>query len=473
MDVRVWVPKVPADSWRALAELHTGECSTVCVAAFAPATTAEIAIVVVKRAKISGYEVLQRWQSEVALMWKCRESMYVCDILAECVAPQSRAIVMEWAPFGALDGLLHEAEAALGAFGALSDGFNPQRAALCSVLASGSAGTATDTLLASWSCDIACGVAYLHDVARVAHRDVKPANVLVRGDLRAQLTDLECCEALSGIDGVQKWSAKKGGYRGPTRGHMFRKMVGTLPYLAPEVLMREALHVSTDTYSLAVTLNEVATRMRPYADGRTACVKFHTMVSQDYSETEIIRGVFADGVRPTTLRDVDSARLRGANGPMWSAFTALLAEGWQLDARRRPNPSDFAKRICELVERSAACDISLGARARAIGAGEPAAGDPAAGGSAEDGGAAATPAAVIPATVLIPATVGAAKRGGRASSIAVLTRAVDWAALLRDAPTRNAAFARGKGEATAGRRGAKCMEDTMLCVHGLELLGGR
>ena len=469
------VSQVDPTTWRPLAELHAGECSTVCVASFdithgatprgAGARAAENKIVVVKRAKITGYDRLLRWQTEVALMWKCRESTYVCNILAECIAPQSRAIVMEWAQFGSLDALLHDAEAER--FCTLSDGFDTQRAALRRALARAEECTGTDALLAGWACDIACGVAYLHDVARVAHRDVKPANVLVRGDLRAQLTDLECCEALSGIDGVQKWSAQNGGYRGPTRGHMFRKMVGTLPYLAPEVLMREALHVSTDTYSLAVTLNEVATRMRPYADGRTACVKFHTMVNQDYSDTEIIRGVFADGVRPTTLHDAESPRLRGANGSMWSSFTALLAEGWQLDARRRPNPSCFAKRLCAIVARSsAACDISLGARARLIGVGAPAAG----GIAGEDGAAAAPRAAVR-------ATLGTATRDAPMASIAELTRAVDWAQLLGDrrAYARGAVgpfFARGKGEATAGRRGAKCMEDRMMSEQALELRGG-
>ena len=451
-------PQLSASSWTPLLTLHVGESSSVIAARLLRTGR----IVAVKLARISGSDVLERWKREVQLTWSCRDSPFICSSVAHCAVPQARALVLEWAPYGSLAAILHDDDepSSSSRFGGLDDGFGAQRAALGAALGSGD-----DALRLGWACDVARGVAYLHDVAGYAHRDIKPANVVVGRDLRAQLTDLECAKPLATIDGVQKWSAKTE-YRGPARGAMFGKMVGTLPYLAPEVLMREALHASTDTYALAVTLNEIATRSRPYADGRTASVKFHTMVSQDYSDMELIRGVFAEGVRPTTLEqeqeqhDDDDARSpsrlllqAAADTAVWRAITSLvIEEGWQLDARARPKPGEVARRLCALVD-EAGVDVSIAARAAAAAVPAPL----------------PTPTPAASTSSAAPPTPPAAP-----TSIAALTRAVDWEALLPRAspPPPARAGVRGKGEATAGRRGAKAMEDRMVALHALELRGG-
>jgi serine/threonine protein kinase len=69
--------------------------------------------------------------------------------------------------------------------------------------------------------------------AGLVHRDVKPANVHVCGESRFALTDF----------GLATGQDVASGY-----------LVGSLPYLAPEILTRNAYHPATDLYALGATL---------------------------------------------------------------------------------------------------------------------------------------------------------------------------------------------------------------------------
>jgi serine/threonine protein kinase len=50
-------------------------------------------------------------------------------------------------------------------------------------------------------------------------------------------------------------------------------MVGTLVYMAPELLRREASTTASDVYSLAISLNQMLTQCIPYSDVRCSSCK--------------------------------------------------------------------------------------------------------------------------------------------------------------------------------------------------------
>ena len=94
---------------------------------------------------------------------------------------------------------------------------------------------------------LALGVAH---EARVVHRDVKPANILVRPDGVVKLTDFGIARALDAI--------------GHTR---FGEMLGTPNYISPEQALGEQATGASDLYALGVVAHEMLNGQRPFDRG--------------------------------------------------------------------------------------------------------------------------------------------------------------------------------------------------------------
>ena len=94
---------------------------------------------------------------------------------------------------------------------------------------------------------LALGVAH---ESRVVHRDVKPANILVRPDGVVKLTDFGIARALDAI--------------GHTRTG---EMLGTPNYISPEQALGEQATGASDLYSLGVVAHEMLTGERPFDRG--------------------------------------------------------------------------------------------------------------------------------------------------------------------------------------------------------------
>ena len=86
--------------------------------------------------------------------------------------------------------------------------------------------------------------------AGITHRDIKPDNILVMSDVEIRLADFGVSilpGELSNLDDLQ-------------RG------VGTMDYMAPEVLESERYDQSSDVYALALTFYEVLSGQHPFAN---------------------------------------------------------------------------------------------------------------------------------------------------------------------------------------------------------------
>ena len=94
---------------------------------------------------------------------------------------------------------------------------------------------------------LALGVAH---EARVVHRDVKPANILVRPDGVVKLTDFGIARALDAS--------------GHTR---VGEMLGTPNYISPEQAKGEQATGASDLYALGVVAHEMLTGVRPFDRG--------------------------------------------------------------------------------------------------------------------------------------------------------------------------------------------------------------
>ncbi|XP_041419283.1 protein kinase C delta type-like [Xenopus laevis] len=104
-----------------------------------------------------------------------------------------------------------------------------------------------DTLI-FYAAEMVCGLQFLHENG-IIHRDLKPANVLVTSEGHLKICDFGL--AAEGISGNKK-----------TRG-----LVGTLPYMAPELLKEKEYDAGIDWWSLGVNIYLMATGSHPFYKG--------------------------------------------------------------------------------------------------------------------------------------------------------------------------------------------------------------
>ena len=110
-------------------------------------------------------------------------------------------------------------------------------------------GRVGEKVLAKLAESIIKGLEYLHQ-CRIIHRDVKPSNILVRRDGQMKLCDFGVSGEL--IDSVAG------------------TFTGTATYMAPERIMGHSYTITSDVWSVGVTILELALNRYPFSeDGET------------------------------------------------------------------------------------------------------------------------------------------------------------------------------------------------------------
>jgi len=99
--------------------------------------------------------------------------------------------------------------------------------------------------------DLAKALQYLH-ILGVVHRDIKPANILLDKDLHPHLADFGLAMFQKDIKRVSVENWKSSGK--PTGGFHKKNMVGTLIYMAPEILRKDIHTEKSDVYSFAISI---------------------------------------------------------------------------------------------------------------------------------------------------------------------------------------------------------------------------
>lgn len=263
--------------------------------------------VAVKRFTIARSDDLLRFRSELALMSELSHPA-ICPVLAANALPPTYLLVMPLAS-GTLYTRLHR------------QGWRPSWTELLAISAA-----------------LADALAAVH-ARGVVHRDVKPANVLMSEDNRPALSDFGLAapaEQLVEQSNVTQAAVRSRGM--PSGGFHKRFVLGTLEYMAPEVLQKKPSSFASDVYALAITINEAATGTYPFSDCTKDNPEIHTILEHGYGRQELAAAVAAEGLRPL---------LPAAGAP--PGFVELMRECWALDPAARPAAADVARRLAEIA----------------------------------------------------------------------------------------------------------------------------
>ncbi|XP_025887455.1 protein kinase and PP2C-like domain-containing protein isoform X4 [Solanum lycopersicum] len=191
---------------------------------------------------------------------------------------------------------------------------------------------------------------YLHNLG-IVHRDVKPANILLDRQLQPHLADFGLAEYKKNLKLVSTENWKSTGK--PTGGFHKRNMVGTLIYMAPEVLTKEVHTEKSDVYSFGITVNELLTGIVPYTDLR-AETQAHTVLEMNYTEQQLTAAVVSEGLRPV-LADIQSS------AP--ASLVSLIERCWDKDPQNRPSFDDIVVELDFILEH----DVGRGCMEKASG----------------------------------------------------------------------------------------------------------
>ncbi|KAI3652253.1 hypothetical protein MP228_003556 [Amoeboaphelidium protococcarum] len=182
----------------------------------------------------------------------------------------------------------------------------------------------------------ALGLNYLHSQnPPIIHRDFKSLNILIDASHNAKVCDFGLSEFAGTIE-FQGSMSRKGKRRLGQRKREEEKLIGSVPWIAPEVFKTGKHNIQSDTFSLAIVIWEIFSELHPYMEELQAGLTVE----------ELINGICDEGLRPSIKKYL------ARPDPFTPVeIIELLRLAWHKDATKRPS-------IIELIERLTAAKLS-------------------------------------------------------------------------------------------------------------------
>ncbi|CAL5385161.1 unnamed protein product [Camellia sinensis] len=153
-------------------------------------------------------------------------------------------------------------------------------------------------------------------------------------NLRPHLADFGLAEYKKDLKRVsmENWRS----FGKPTGGFHKKNMVGTLIYMAPEILRKEIHNEKSDVYSCS----ELLTGVVPYTDLR-AEVQAHAVLEMNCTEQQLTAAVVSEGLRPA---------LAGHSSSAPTGFPSLIQRCWDANPQNRPSFDDIILELDPILE---------------------------------------------------------------------------------------------------------------------------